>query len=188
VNAPAPGAFLAPPPPPPPAGPAKEKGNGPIALGAVGGIVALFGVLIGWTLVQTCASAGGFFSMCVTVPLSVPLGSYDAMLGIAPTVAMVCALGGIVALLLKKPVTGLAASAMGALALIFAVIFMVNFAGVEAAIATDVGGGASASVKVAAGFGLYVTIIGGLLLAIAGFMQWSQLKAPAAEAAKATTA
>jgi hypothetical protein len=182
VNAPVPSA------PSSAAAPAPEAGHGPIILGAVGGLVALFGVLIGWTLIQSCVSAGGFFSMCVSVPLNVPLGSYDALLGVAPTIALVCALAGIGLLVVRKPVTGLAATAMGALTLVFAVLFMVNFGGVQAAIATDVGGGVSASIKVGVGFGVYLTIIGGLLMAIGGLMQWSKLKVSAPKAAAPASA
>lgn len=171
-----------------PAAPAKapsEPSYGPIVLGAVGGLVVLVGALLGWALIQTCASAAGFFSMCVTAPMPASV-SLDPMLGMAPTIAMLCALLGIVMLVLQKPVTGIAAGLMGVAALLFAVVYLTSFSGVETAITTGFGVGASVNVSV--GIGVYITMVGGLLMALGGFLQFSKLKAPAASAATPVTA
>ncbi len=154
----------------------------PIALGAVGSVIALAGALLGWVLVQSCASVAGFFSACVTVPAPAGYGGVDSMVAMAPTVAMLGALLGLVMLLLQKPVTGLVAGLMGIVTLLFAVVFLTSFGGVESAISAQVGGVASASVNVTIGIGVYITIVGGALLAGAGFMQFAKLKATAGSA------
>ena len=196
----APGLIAPPPPPPPyavqgyavqgyvpyvPAPPPGPKGPsaGPMVLGLLGGLIALLGAVIGWIQVQTCAGMMGF-SMCVSVPVppSYAIGNFDAFLGMAPLLALVFALIGMVVVLLQKPQTALVGGLMGVASMALAVVWMVRATPFFAVIQSNMGG-ASASVSVGPGFGLYISIFGSLMLAVGGLVQWKALKAYALKAA-----
>jgi len=157
----------------------KPKQWGPVVIGLVGGIIALLGAVIPWTLVQSCAGALGI-ELCISLPIPVPLGTLNPLLGIAPILALLTALVGIVLLFLHKPMTGMVAGLMGILSMLFGILFIVSFGGIETELLNLVGGGGSASIRVGVSFGVYLTIIGGLILGIGGFMQWMKLKGSAA--------
>jgi hypothetical protein len=152
----------------------------------VGGLIGLLGALIGWLMVQTCAGALGF-NICVSVPVppSFSIGSADALLGISPTLALVGCLGGLVLAVLRKPMTALLAGVLGLVAFLMCVLYLTRVGNVTAAIQAAMGG-ASASVRVGVGFGLWMSLIGSLLLTVGGLMQWLGFrKKPAAGAAPA---
>jgi hypothetical protein len=184
----APGTPLPPPPftmqgmvPFAPAAQADTK-MGPLVLGLLGGVLALLGAVIGWMQVQSCASAMGF-SMCVAVPVppSYAIGNFDAFVAMAPLLALAFGVVGMAVVCLQKPTTGLVAGLMGVLSLVMAVLWLVRATPFFATIQSQMGG-ASASVSVGAGFGLYITMFGALMLAIGGLVQWKALKAQAAKA------
>ena len=182
-------AAIPPPPPPmmatyaPAPAPKSEKGSGPMVIGLIGGLLAAVGALIGWLQVQSCVGAMGF-NMCVTVPVppSYAIGNLDAFVGIIPTLALAFGFGGLALAVVQKPITGLVAGVLGVLSLVMAVVWLARATPLFAVIQSNMGG-ASASVTVGPGIGLYVTIFGSLMLAVGGLMQWKALKARAAAAA-----
>jgi hypothetical protein len=158
---------------------------GPMVLGLLGGVIALLGALIGWLQVQSCVGAMGF-NMCVSVPVppSYAIGNLDAFLGMAPMLALLFGLIGIVTVVLQKPQTALVGGLLGLASMAIAVVWMVRATPFFAVIQSNMGG-ASASVSVGAGIGLYISIFGSLMLALGGFVQWKALKAFASKAAPA---
>jgi hypothetical protein len=126
------------------------------------------------------------FNMCVSVPVpaSYAIGSLDAFVGVIPTLALAFGFGGLALAVVQKPATGLIAGLMGVLSLVMAVLWVARATPLFAVIQANMGG-ASASVTVGPGIGLYVSMIGSLLLAAGGIVQWKALKAQAATAAPA---
>jgi hypothetical protein len=153
-----------------------------MVLGLVGGLLALMGALIGWLMIQTCASALGI-SMCVAVPLppGFAIGSYDALMGIAPLLTMIFGLVGVVFAVLRKPLFALLAGVFGIVSLLLCVLYLVRAGGLASQLNSIIGGtGGSVSLSVGASIGLYLSLIGALLLTVGGFMQWKGLKGASA--------
>jgi len=139
-------------------------GKGAI-VGILGGIVAMVGAMLPWWNVT--ASAGGF---SVGLPV---LGIF----WIGGILALVFGILGLVFSALKQPVMGILALVMGLLVAVVSMVYgaMVPTASVSA-------GGASGSIT--AGFGYWISLIGGLLLAIGGAIGFIEgRKAPAIQTA-----
>ena len=170
----APGMTNAPgiPPAMPPAAPAKEVSWTPVIIGLLGGLMALIGGVLPWLEMRTCVST--IIQICVAVPLPFALGSLSPILGIGQILALVFGLIGLVLLFLQKPMTGMVAGVMGILALVFAVLYFVT----APAYFTQLSGGV-VDIQIGLGFGIYITMIGGVLLLVGGLMQWKGLKAKA---------
>jgi len=134
-------------------------------VGILGGIVAMVGAMLPWWNVS--ASAGGF---SVGLPV---LGIF----WIGGILALVFGILGLVFSALKQPVMGVLALVMGLLVAVVSMVYgaMIPTASVSA-------GGASGSIT--AGFGYWISLIGGLLLAVGGAIGFVEgRKAPAIQTA-----
>jgi len=150
-------------------------------LGLIGGILLLLSVvLLPW---YTVSVGGGFMSMSVSVSglqLLTGIGTLSSYpqiaggFGIAMIMAVLALLGGIAAILAALSVVkfesilkikeSMAMMAIGALSAVFCIIGMLTL---PSAGASAMGMSATAG----PGFGLYLGIIGGALVAVAGFMK-----------------
>jgi hypothetical protein len=166
--------------------PQPDVSSGPMVVGILGGVLALAGAFIGWLQIQACAGAMGF-NMCVAAPLppTFSLSSFDAFVGMGSFIGLLFGIVGIGLLAVQKPVTGLVAGLVGVVTLVVALIWLSRASALFSTIAASVGG-ASSSVTVGAGIGLYVSIFGAFMLSLGGIMQWRALKGRARAAATAT--
>ena len=166
--------MVAPPPP------AKETQWAPIMLALVGGIIGILGAVLPWIQAQLCTGVG-LIQFCVPWPLPTvfAVGSYDGFLAVGNLLALLFALVGMVLVFLQKPMTGMIAGVMGLVTFAVALLWILRAGSVVTVMQLAVGA-AYANVTVSIGFGVYVTVVGGLLLMIGGFMQWMKLRGAAA--------
>ncbi len=150
-------------------------------MGLVGGLIAMVGAVLPWTLIQSCTGTLGF-EFCISIPLPMTFGSIDPVLGVAAPLALGSALAGVGLLFAQQPLTGLISGVAGVLAMLMAIIFVINFSAAETEIISNLGG-VSSSLRMSLSAGVYVTMAGGLILALGGFMQWSVLRKAGPEAA-----
>jgi hypothetical protein len=150
-----------------------------IILGLIGGLVALVGAVMPWISFQTCAQAS-VFRFCL--PFGLPtgwagVGSYNAFLPLAAPLALVLALVGLVMLFLGKPPLGLGASAAGAGAVAIAAVYIAVAGPLLPQMGADLELMDTASVSVTAsiGVGVYVTMVGAVMLVLAGIIDWKLL-------------
>lgn len=164
------------------AGPDMSKYKMPMILGILGGVLALVGTVMPW--VNVCASALGI-SICVPfsglgisglAAQAGPSASVPALVGFAPLLVLLLGIVGLVFMLLKKPMFAMLGMVMGLLVLLLCLLWYMQASPLFISV-----GGAS----IGAGFGVWLSLVGGLLLMVGGLLGMKALKgaAPAAPAA-----
>lgn len=181
----APPAYL---PPPAAAPPVDEENYQTMVLGLIGGVLVLFGAMMSWVAIQSCVNGFGT-SFCITVPIppTFAISSIDSILAIAPLIAIILGLVGLLLSLLRNQAAAMAAGTSGVIALVFVFLYVSRLAVLNDAL-HSIGGGGTVTVQAAPGIGLWVSMIGGVMLAAGGFTQMRTLKARAALAAAAHAA
>ena len=167
------------------AGPDMSKYKMPMILGILGGVLALVGTILPWISACTTASSLlpqmclGFSGLGISgLAAAAPGAAIESpILAFGGILILLFGIIGLVMMLLKKPQMAMIGMVMGILALLIGVLWYVQASPLFNLSVPGV-------VTVSAGMGLWLSIIGGLLLFVGGFMGWNALKAkPGAPAA-----
>jgi hypothetical protein len=158
-------------------GPDMGKYKTPMILGIVGGVLALVGTFLPW--INVCAGALGInlclpFSGIGISGAAAQLGAtagVPALVGFAPLLVLVFGLVGLVMMLLKKPMMCMLALVMGLLVVVLALLWYMQASPLF--VTMNVG---EVSESIGAGFGVWLSLIGGLLLLVGGLMGMKALK------------
>ncbi len=173
----------------PPPSPPSDTPWGAIVLGLIGGLLAILGSILPWINFQTCTDAV-FFRICL--PFGVPgawagVGSYNALLGIAAPIALLLGIVGLILLFLNKPEMGLASAGLGGGVMVLGILHIAIATPLLAQMGVDISllNVVSVTVTASIGVGVYLAIVGGIMLMLAGLLDWKMLKDKAAKKAKA---
>lgn len=183
---PPPPAYYPPQPPPPAAD--SDTPWAAVGLGLTGGLIAIIGAILPWVTFQTCSQTS---ILRICLPFGLPgswggVGSYNGLLPILGPLALVMAIAGLVLLFLNKPVMGIASAGLGAGAMLMGILHILIAGPLLDQMGVDLSvGQVGVSVTANIGVGAYVAIVGGLLLMIAGLVDWKMLKDKEAKKAAA---
>ena len=152
--------------------PDMSKYKMPMILGIVGGVLALLGTVLPW--VSACASTIGI-NICLSFSglsiggLAAAAGglSVSPIITLAPILCLLFGIIGLVMMLMKKPMMAMLGMVMGLLIFILALLWYMSASPIFISVA---------GVSIGPGFGIWITLIGGLLLLVGGFMGMKALK------------
>lgn len=158
-------------------------GKGAI-IGLIGGILGLVGVFLPWLTmsasvgpISVSVSASGMQMGGGTLDLSgqaVPVGSSEFSIYVYGILAL--SILGLIIVLLGKKVTAIVALLFGLLTTILAIVAYVRISSLSSSLQALLGSVPGVTFSVGPGFGLYLCIIGGIILLFGGVLAMMDAK------------